>query len=340
MHNITLIPGDGIGPEIIQAAQIAIEATGVHINWDIVEAGADQIAKEGTPLPQKVLDSITKNKVALKGPVTTPIGTGFRSINVALRKELDLFACVRPAHTIQGIKTRFDKVDLVVIRENTEDLYAGIERKIDENTAESIKLITRGASERIAKFGFDYAVKENRKKVSIVTKANICKLSDGLFLEAARQVAKDYPQIQCEEILIDNMCMQLVQNPELYDVLILPNLYGDIISDLTAGLTGGLGVAPGANFGDGIAVFEPVHGSSPSLKGLNKANPTALILSAVLMLKHIGEVKAAKRLYNSVINVIKEGKNVTFDLGGNSSTMEMAKAIAEEVVCNAPIKEV
>ena len=331
MHNITLIPGDGIGPEITEAALLAIEATGVKINWEVVHAGADQIEKEGTPLPQKVLDSIRKNKVALKGPVTTPIGTGFRSINVALRKELDLFACLRPANTIKGVKTRFENVNLVVVRENTEDLYAGIERKIDENTAESIKLITRGASERIAKFGFDYAVKENRKKVSIVTKANICKLSDGLFLEAARKVAKNYPQIECQEILIDNMCMQLVQNPELYDVLILPNLYGDIISDLSAGLIGGLGVAPGANFGDNIAVFEPVHGSSPSLKGLNKANPSALILSAVLMLKHIGEVKAASKLYNGVTNVIEKGENVTFDLGGKTSTIDMAKAIAVEI---------
>ena len=277
------------------------------------------------------MESIRKNKVALKGPVTTPIGTGFRSINVALRKELDLFACLRPANTIKGVKTRFDKVNLVIVRENTEDLYAGIERKVDDNTAESIKLITRAASERIAKFAFDYAVKENRKKVTVVTKANICKLSDGLFLEAAKNVAKNYSQIQHEEILIDNMCMQLVQYPELYDVLVLPNLYGDIISDLTAGLIGGLGVAPGANFGKDIAVFEPVHGSSPSLKGLNKANPAALILSAVLMLKHIGEVKAADRLYNAVVNVIGEGKSVTFDLGGKASTMEMAKAIASYV---------
>lgn len=331
MHNITLIPGDGIGPEIAEAALIAIESTGVKINWDIVNAGADFLETEGTVLPQKVLDSIKKNKVALKGPITTPIGKGFRSVNVTLRKELDLFASIRPAKTLEGIKSRYDNVDLIVVRENTEDLYAGIERQIDKDTAESIKIITRGASERIAKHAFDLAVKENRKKVSSVTKANICKLSDGLFLEATRKIAQEYPQITYEEVLIDNMCMQLVQQPENYDVLVLPNLYGDIISDLTAGLIGGLGIAPGANIGQECAVFEAVHGSSPSLKGLNKANPTALILSSVLMLKHIGEVEAAERLYNSVAKVIKEGKVKTFDLGGNSTTLEMAKAIAQNV---------
>ncbi|MFH0703330.1 MAG: isocitrate/isopropylmalate dehydrogenase family protein [bacterium] len=331
MYNITLIPGDGIGPEITEAALAAIEATNIKINWDIVNAGADFIESEGTPLPDKVLESIKKNKIALKGPITTPVGTGFRSVNVTLRKELNLFACVRPVKTLKGVKSRFDDVDLVIVRENTEDLYAGIERKIDENTAESIKLITRGASERIAKFAFDYALKENRKKVTAVTKANICKLSDGLFLEAARSIAKNYPQIQYEELLIDNMCMQLVMYPELYDVLLLPNLYGDIVSDLAAGLIGGLGIAPGVNFGDEIAIFEPVHGSSPGLKGLNKANPTALILSAVLMLKHLGEVKAANRLYNAVIKVIQKGEATTFDLGGPASTLEMAQAIVEEM---------
>jgi len=334
MYTITLIPGDGIGPEIVEAAKIAIEATGVKINWEVVNAGADFIETEGTPLPQKVLDSIKKNKIALKGPVTTPIGTGFRSVNVTLRKELDLFAAVRPAKTIKGIKTRFDNVDLVIIRENTEDLYAGIERQVDENTAESIKLITRGASERIAKFAFDYAIKENRKKITAVTKANICKLSDGLFLECARKISKNYPQIQYEELLVDNMCMQLVQNPELYDVLLLPNLYGDIVSDLTAGLIGGLGIAQGANFGDDIAVFEAVHGSSPSLKGLNKANPTALILSAVMMLNYLGETQAASNLQKAVNNVIQKGEILTFDLGGNASTMDMAHAIAQEVQCS------
>lgn len=331
MHNITLIPGDGIGPEITEAALVAIEATGVKINWEKAYAGAEILEKQGATLPDETLESIKRNKVALKGPITTPIGTGFRSVNVALRKELDLFACLRPAATIEGVKTRFENVNLVIVRENTEDLYAGIERQVDENTAESIKRITRGASERIAKFAFEYAVKNNRKKVTVVTKANICKLSDGLFLECARSTAEKFPQIQFEEILIDNLCMQLVQNPENYDVLLLPNLYGDIISDLAAGLTGGLGVAPGANIGKEMAVFEPVHGSSPSIAGQNKANPTALILSASMMLKHIGEAEAGNRLYNAVINVIKNGKTKTFDLGGNASTMEMGQAIAEEV---------
>lgn len=331
MHNITLIPGDGIGPEITEACLVAIEATGVKINWEKVNAGSDFIETEGTPLPQKVLDSIRKNKVALKGPITTPIGTGFRSVNVTLRKELNLYANLRPAKIIDGIKTRFEDVDLVIVRENTEDLYAGIERQIDENTAESIKLITREASERIAKFAFDYAVKNNRKKVTTVTKANICKLTDGLFLNSARNIAENYPQIEHEEVLVDSLCMQLVQHPQKFDVLLLPNLYGDIVSDLAAGLIGGLGIAPGVNYGENVAIFEPVHGSSPALKGLNKANPTALILSASLMLKHIGEEKAANDLYNAVVRVIKKGEKITPDLGGNSSTMDMAEAIAKEI---------
>ncbi|HBG48077.1 MAG TPA: NAD-dependent isocitrate dehydrogenase [Cyanobacteria bacterium UBA9971] len=331
MYNVTLIPGDGVGPELTEATLTAIEATGVKINWETVKAGADIIEEYGTPLPQEVLDSVRKNKVALKGPLTTPIGTGFRSVNVALRRELDLYSCLRPAKTIKGVKTRFDNIDLVIVRENTEDLYAGIERQVDKDTAETIKRNTRGASERIAKFAFDYAVKEGRKKVTAVTKANICKFSDGLFLEASRNIAQNYPQIEYEERLVDNMCMQLVQKPEIYDVLLLPNLYGDIVSDLAAGLVGGLGVAPGANFGDEIAVFEAVHGSAPKYKGLNKVNPTALILSAVLMFKHLGEQKASENLYNAVVKVIGEGKKVTYDLGGSSSTMEMGQAIAEEV---------
>jgi len=331
MYNITLIPGDGVGPELTEATLTAIEATGVKINWETVKAGADIIEEYGTPLPQEVLDSVRKNKVALKGPLTTPIGTGFRSVNVALRRELDLYCCLRPAKTIKGVKTRFDNIDLVIVRENTEDLYAGIERQVDKDTAETIKRNTRGASERIAKFAFDYAVKEGRKKVTAVTKANICKFSDGLFLEASRNIAQNYPQIEYEERLVDNMCMQLVQKPELYDVLLLPNLYGDIVSDLAAGLVGGLGVAPGANFGDEIAVFEAVHGSAPKYKGLNKVNPTALILSAVLMFKHLGEIQASENLYKAVVKVIGEGKKVTYDLGGSASTMEMGQAIAEEV---------
>ena len=331
MYNITLIPGDGIGQEITEAMIIAVEATGVKINWEKVEAGADIIEKYGTPLPENVLESIRKNKVAIKGPLTTPIGTGFRSVNVALRIKLNLFACLRPAKTIKGVKSRFDDIDLIIVRENTEDLYAGIETQVDIDTAESVKRNTRGASERIVKFAFEHALKENRKKVTAVTKANICKLSDGLFLEAARKVAKNYPEIEYEERLVDNMCMQLVQKPELYDVLVLPNMYGDIVSDLAAGLVGGLGVAPGGNFGDDIAVFEAVHGSAPKYKGQYKVNPTALILSAAMMLEHIGEIKASKCLYNAVAKVIEKGEKVTYDLGGNASTLEMAEAIAEEV---------
>jgi isocitrate dehydrogenase (NAD+) len=331
MYNITLIPGDGVGPELTEATLVAIEATGINFNWEIAKAGADIIEEEGTPLPQKVLDSVRKNKVALKGPLTTPIGTGFRSVNVALRRELDLYCCLRPAITMKGVKTRFDNIDLVIVRENTEDLYAGIENQIDKDTAETIKRNTRGASERIAKFAFDYAVKEGRKKVTAVTKANICKFSDGLFLEASRTIAANYPQIEYEERLVDNMCMQLVQKPELYDVLLLPNLYGDIVSDLAAGLVGGLGVAPGANFGDDIAVFEAVHGSAPKYKGLNKVNPTALILSGVLILKHLGEIEASNNLYNAVKKVIADGNKVTYDLGGSATTMEMGQAIAQEV---------
>lgn len=331
MYNITLIPGDGIGPEITEAMLMTVEATGVKINWEKAEAGADVIEKYGTPLPESTLESIRKNKVAIKGPLTTPIGTGFRSVNVALRRELDLYACLRPAKSLKGVKSRFDNIDLVLVRENTEDLYAGIERQVDADTAESIKRNTRGASERIAKYAFEYAIKEGRKKVTAVTKANICKLSDGLFLACARKVAENYPQIEYEERLVDNMCMQLVQKPELYDVLVLPNMYGDIVSDLAAGLIGGLGVAPGANIGTDCALFEPVHGSAPKYKGQYKVNPTALILSASLMLKHIGEAKASENLYNAVAKVIEEGKTVTYDLGGSASTLEMGEAIAKEV---------
>jgi isocitrate dehydrogenase (NAD+) len=327
MKKITLIPGDGIGPEITEAAIKVIKSTGVNIEWDIQNAGSDVAEIEGTPLPQRVIESIQNNKIALKGPVTTPIGKGFRSINVALRKELNLYACLRPAKTIPGIKSRYENIDLVVVRENTEDLYAGIERKIDEDTAESIKLITRGASEKIARYAFEYALKNNRKKVTAVTKANICKFSDGLFLEAARNVAKNYPQISFDEILVDNLCMQLVQNPEIFDVLVLPNLYGDIISDLTAGLIGGLGIAPGANIGEEYAVFEAVHGSAPTIKGQNKANPIALILSAVMMLEYIGESEAANRINKAVLKVIAEGKDLTPDLGGSSTTTKLTDAI-------------
>lgn len=326
MREITLINGDGIGPEISDAVVKILAASGVKINWDVQTAGADVIEKEGTPLPDRVLKSIRKNKVALKAPVTTPIGKGFRSVNVQLRKELDLYANLRPCKNLPNVKTRFDNVDIVVVRENTEDLYAGIERQVDVDTAESIKIITRKASTRIAKFAFDYAVKNNRKEVCVVTKANIMKLSDGLFLECFRKVAKDYPQIKTREILVDNLCMQLVQNPEQFDVLVLPNLYGDIVSDLCAGLIGGLGVAQGANIGYDCAVFEPVHGSAPDIKGQNKANPTALLLSAIEMLRYIGETLYAEKIEKALFKTLKEG-DCTVDLGGTLSTTGFADAV-------------
>lgn len=331
MKTITLIPGDGIGPEISDAVTKIIDAAGVKINWEIQSAGADVAEAEGTPLPDRVIDSIKKNKIALKAPVTTPIGKGFRSVNVALRKSLDLYACLRPAKNIPGIKTRFDNVDLIVVRENTEDLYAGIERQIDENKAESIKIITREASERIADYAFDYAVKNSRKKVTAVSKANICKLSDGLFLEAARAVAKKYPQIEYNEILVDNLCMQLVINPSKFDVLVLPNLYGDIVSDLTSGLIGGLGVAQGANIGKDCAVFEPVHGSAPDIKGQNKANPTALLLSACMMLDYIEEKDSSLKIKQALYKVLEEGRILTQDLGGSASTTEFRDEIIKNL---------
>lgn len=330
-YKVTLIPGDGIGPEIAEAMQIAVSATGVPIDWDVQQAGAGVIDEFGTPLPEPVLNSIRQNKVAIKGPITTPVGTGFRSVNVALRKELDLYACLRPCLSLSGVNSRYENVDLVIVRENTEDLYAGIERMVDDNTAEGIKLITKAASERIVKFAFEYARREGRKKVTAVHKANIMKFTDGLFLKTAQEVAKQYPEIEFEDRIVDNMCMQLVLRPEQYDVLVLPNLYGDIISDLGAGLIGGLGVAPGANIGDSAAVFEPTHGSAPKYAGLNKVNPTAIILSAVLMLKHLNEKTAADRLFQAVAQVIKEGRYVTYDLGGTASTREMAEAIAAKV---------
>ena len=331
MQTITLIPGDGIGPEITNAVTEILKAAGAQIEWEIQTAGADVAEVEGSPLPNRVIESIKKNKVALKAPVTTPIGKGFRSVNVALRKELDLYANLRPCKNIDGIKTRFDNVDLVIVRENTEDLYAGIERQIDENSAESIKIITREASLRIAKFAFDYAVKNNRKMVTAVTKANICKLSDGLFLNCCREVATEYPQIKYTEILVDNACMQLVQNPEKYDVLVLPNLYGDIVSDLCAGLIGGLGVAKGANIGLNAAVFEPVHGSAPDIKGQNKANPTALLLSAVDMLKYINQNEVAEKIEKALYKTISKGATLTCDLGGNATTTEFTSEIIKNL---------
>ncbi|MBE7702450.1 MAG: isocitrate/isopropylmalate dehydrogenase family protein [Cyanobacteria bacterium SIG28] len=326
MKRVTLIKGDGIGPEISEAVVKIIQAAGVEIDWDVQTAGADVAETEGSPLPQRVIDSVKANKVALKSPVTTPIGKGFRSVNVQLRKELDLYSNLRPCYNLPGIKTRYDNVDIVVVRENTEDLYAGIERQIDEDAAESIKRITRFASERIAEFAFDYAVKNNRKEVCVVTKANICKLSDGLFLDSARNIAQKYPQISFREILVDNCCMQLVQNPNQFDVLLLPNLYGDIVSDLCAGLIGGLGIALGANIGKDYAVFEPVHGSAPDIAGQNKANPTAMLMSAIEMLNYIDEREAGERIRKALFATL-EANIKTADIGGNVGCKEFTEAL-------------
>jgi len=328
--NVAVIKGDGIGPEISEAVIKVIEAAGAKIEWDIQTAGADVAEIEGTPLPQRVIDSIKKNKVALKAPITTPIGKGFRSVNVQLRKELDLYANLRPCANIPTVKTKFDNVDIVVVRENTEDLYAGIEEKIDDNTAHSIKIITREASTRIAEFAFDYAINNNRKEVCVVTKANICKLSDGLFLECARAVAQKYPQIKFREILVDNCCMQLVQNPAQFDILLLPNLYGDIVSDLTAGLIGGLGVAQSANIGIQASVFEAVHGSAPDIKGQDKANPMALLLSAVEMLNFINEKTVAEKIKMALYKTIEAGIK-TADLGGTAKCSEFTNAIIKNL---------
>ena len=331
-HRVTLIPGDGIGPELAEATRRVLDASGVEFEWETVEAGEASIAEYGTPLPEHVLESIRRTKIAIKGPITTPVGGGFRSVNVTLRQALGLYANLRPARSIRGLKTRYDDVDLVIVRENTEDLYAGIEHMVGPDAAESIKIITRAASERIARFAFEYAVANGRHKVTAVHKANIMKLSDGLFLESCRTVAADYAgRIEFEDRIVDNMCMQLVQKPDLYDVLVLPNLYGDIVSDLCAGLVGGLGVAPGANIGTEAAVFEPVHGSAPKYAGLNKANPTALILSGVMMLRHLGEQSAAVRVETALREVIAEGRRTTYDLGGSSGTSDFADAIIERL---------
>jgi isocitrate dehydrogenase (NAD+) len=358
IHKITLIPGDGIGPEVSEAATRCIAATGVEIEWEIVQAGQVAQEKTGDILPANVLESIRKNKVALKGPIITPIGEGFRSVNVAIRQALDLYACVRPAKSYPGVRSYYKDIDLVVIRENSEDLYAGIEfeegtpqikqliAQIEKYTKKNIRLdsgisikpISAYASERIVRFAFEYALKYNRKKVIAVHKANIMKFSDGLFLKTARKVAQEFAnKIIFEEAIVDNMAMQLVQKPNKYDVLVLPNLYGDIISDLCAGLVGGLGVAPGANIGENIAVFEAVHGAAPKYTGLNKVNPTAMILSGVLMLQYLKEQKAAQRLENAVRQVIAEGQSVTYDLKADLhdptavGTREMADAIIEKI---------
>jgi isocitrate dehydrogenase (NAD+) len=331
-HRITLIPGDGIGPELAEATRRVLDATGIAFEWEQVDAGEAVIAEYGTPLPDHVLESIRRNKVALKGPITTPVGEGFRSVNVTLRQALGLYANLRPARSIKGLDTRYEDVDLVIVRENTEDLYAGIEHMVGPDAAESIKIITRAASERIARYAFDYAVANGRRKVTAVHKANIMKLSDGLFLESCRTVAAEFDgKIEFEDRIVDNMCMQLVQKPDLYDVLVLPNLYGDIVSDLCAGLVGGLGVAPGANIGTDAAVFEPVHGSAPKYAGQDKANPTALILSGALMLRHLGYPDTADRVERAVRDVIAEGETLTYDLGGTAGTSAFAGAVVERL---------
>ena len=334
MHKVTLIQGDGIGPEIVAATLTVMEATGVKIAWEEAIAGEEALEKYGTPLPEETLVSLQKNKVGLKGPLTTPIGSGYRSINVALRKALDLYVNLRPAKSYPGVNSPYREIDLVVVRENTEDLYAGVEHMVGPDAAESIKIITRRASERIVRYAFEYARQHNRRKVTAVHKANILKLSDGLFLETARSVAAQYPEIEFEERIVDNMAMQLVQKPHLYDVMVMPNLYGDILSDLCAGLVGGLGVAPSANIGDTVALFEPVHGSAPKYRGEDKVNPTAMILTAALMLRYLGEEEAASRIERAVAEVLREGKTVTYDLGGSAGTAAMGRAIADKVRSN------
>lgn len=333
MRTITLIPGDGIGPEVIDSCIRVIEATGVKLKYEQVDAGESVIEKEGTPLPESVIEAIRRNRVALKGPITTPIASGFRSVNVTLRQKLNLYANLRPVKSFKGIPSRYENIDLIVVRENTEGLYSGIERyRNEEKTeAEAIRLITRRACERIVKFAFDYAVKENRKKVTAVHKANILKLTDGIFLETARGVAKKYKEIKFDDKIIDNMCMQLVTKPEQYDVIVTTNLFGDILSDLCAGLIGGLGVAPSANIGDEIAVFEPVHGSAPKYAGMDKVNPTAAILSGVLMLKYIGEIRAAERISNALVKAFKEGRMLTYDLGGTAKTSEFTDYVISKL---------
>jgi len=330
MNKITVIEGDGIGPEITKATLEAARAAGAELDIEFMSAGANALKEEGELLPAKTLESIKKRGVALKGPVTTPIGKGFRSVNVALRKTLNLYAAVRPAKNIEGVKTHFEGVDIVTVRENTEDLYAGIEEMQDKDTARSIKLITRSASTRIARFAFDWALKNGRKKVSVITKANICKFSDGMFLDCARNIAKNYPQINFEELLVDNACMQLASAPQNFDVLLCPNLYGDIISDLTAGLTGGLGFAPGANYGDGFAVFEAVHGSAPTIAGTGKANPCAMMFSCVLMLRHLGQAAAADKMERGVLKTVKSGF-LTADAGGSATCSEFTREVIKNM---------
>ena len=332
-YRVTLIRGDGIGPEVVDAALRVLEATGISMEYEEVAAGEAALRDYGTPLPEELLESIRKNGVALKGPITTPVGSGFRSVNVGIRQALDLYANLRPAKSFEGVKARYTGVDLVVVRENTEGLYCGIERYVDEEKtiAESVSRITRRASERIVRFAFEYALRENRRKVTAVHKANILKTTGGLFLRVAREVAQDYPGVEFEDRIVDNMALQLVKNPEIFEVIVTTNLFGDILSDLCAGLVGGLGLAPSANVGEEIAVFEPVHGSAPKYAGMNKVNPSAMILSAVLMLRHLGEINSADRVEAALRRVIREGEKVTYDLGGSAKTSEMAEAIARIV---------
>jgi len=330
-YTVTLIPGDGIGPEVVAAAVRVLTATGLDFEWETQIAGASAIGEHGTALPPHVLESVRRNKVAFKGPTETPVGTGHRSVNVELRKTLDLYANLRPVQTMPGVKSRYTDVDLVIVRENTEDLYSGLEHVVVPGVVESIKIITEKASTRIAKYAFAYARSHGRKRITAVHKANIMKLSDGLFLDCCRAVAKDYPEVTYDEMIVDNTCMQLVLDPTRFDMLLLENLYGDIVSDLCAGFIGGLGLAPGANIGDEAALFEAVHGSAPDIAGKNLANPMALILSAAMMLDHLGEQQAADRVRNAVHAVLKEGQKLTRDLGGTAGTTEIAEAIATKV---------
>ena len=330
-HNVTLLPGDGIGPEVTASVVAILKAAGVDIEWESYVVGAEALRRQGDPLPTEVLDSITRNRVALKGPVTTPVGTGFASINVRLRKALDLYTNLRPVRSLPNVKTRFENIDLVVVRENTEDLYAGLEHTVVPGVVESIKVITEKASTRIARFAFEYARKKGRKRVTAVHKANIMKLSDGLFLDSFRNVAKSYPDIQADDRIVDNLCMQLVVNPNQFDILLLENLYGDIVSDLCAGLVGGLGVVAGANIGELGAVFEAVHGSAPDIAGLNKANPIALLQSALLMLDYMNENAASERISKAMMQMLEEGKVRTQDLGGTAGTTQFTSELCRLV---------
>src|SRR5918998_2165444 len=328
-HTITLIPGDGIGPEIVGATVRTIEATGVDIGWETQIIGAYALEKFGTTIPEATIESIKKNKVALKGPLTTPVGKGFTSVNVGLRKALDLYANLRPVRALPNVPSRYPELDLVVVRENTESLYAGLEHVVIPGVVESIKIITEKASTRIARYAFEFARAEGRKKITCVHKANIMKLSDGLFLECFRNVAKDFPEIEAEDKIVDNACMQLVMRPEQFDVMLLENLYGDIVSDLCAGLIGGLGLVPGANIGEQGAVFEAVHGSAPDIAGQGIANPTALLQSGILMLRHLGERDAAQRTEEAMLKVFRDGQVRTRDVGGTSHTDEFAQAVIQ-----------